>query len=104
MSPVPRPRQLFEFLTAVLQGESCKPPLNWDDPALWHAVLPFADSHGVALALPQALQKLSVWGKVPADAADLLTSLRALNVERNQALESQGLEILACLCQAGITA
>ena len=100
----PRRRQLFEFLVAILRGDSHEPPLHWHAPDLWHAVIPIADLHQVVTALPHALRALSVWERLPTDVADLLEALHELNLARNETLKAQGLEVLATLDHAGIPA
>lgn len=101
----PLRRQLFELLAAILRGDGDKPPPRpWDSPQLWQALLPLADSHQVTTALPRALKVLGIWENLPGDVAALLAAFHELNLARRLDLRAQGLQVIATLERAGISA
>ncbi|MEM8685948.1 MAG: nucleotidyltransferase family protein [Pseudomonadota bacterium] len=95
-------REQFELLAALVTGAGPSRDADWGSEHLWQQLVPLAEMHRVTAALPAGLRRLGVTDQAPSQLTEFLTTLHALNTERNQALRRQCRELVDLLQGAEI--
>ena len=96
-----RRKRMF-LLAGLLRDTPELGDANWRDTARWQKLVPLADAHGVATALPFALKRAGLWTEVPQDLQEYLEALHYLNAQRTQAQLNEALFIHDLLKSAGV--
>jgi len=102
----PTRRTPFRILCRCLTGALGQPLVPSDLPANsteWEEVLRLSSAHLVIPQLRWALREQGLFADVPADAADYLEAVYALNLERNSECEDQLAQLIPMLNSIGVT-